>query len=236
MHGQSITLCRWRSAVSPFCCSWSQHCMYVADGVSRKTFLVFLATYLNAHLKNQYPFSCTLNQGFFTALVCCQRAIHFGCKFFLIVVPPYITTRDGQLKKFPWLIIKKINNQLSVNNYFYIKNANGRKYKTQRVCQDGMWYAGSIKLIRSGKPLPSTILMGSISVSISLQISWVIFSVHCASQLLRAQSEVMLGWEVDALMLTRVGWTLFKWYIIGVIVVLYLYTDSQCLRWTSSFF
>ncbi len=39
-------------------------------------------------------------------------------------------------------------------------------------------------------------------------------------------------------MLTRVGCnvTLFRWYIIGVVVVLYLYTASLCLQRTLSCF
>ncbi len=38
-----------------------KHCT-VADGVAEKH---VLATYINAYLKNQYPFNCTLNVGFF---------------------------------------------------------------------------------------------------------------------------------------------------------------------------
>ncbi len=47
----------------------------VADGVSRKT---FLATYISTYLKNQYSFTCTLNSGFFTALLCRQTAAYFS--------------------------------------------------------------------------------------------------------------------------------------------------------------
>ncbi len=59
----------------------------------------------------------------------------------------------------------------------------------------------------------------------------------CALQFFHAKMKGMVGWEEDALTLTRVrcNVTLFKLYIIGVVVVLYFHTASGCLQRTWSF-
>ncbi len=59
-----------------------------------------------------------------------------------------------------------------------------------------------------------------------------------ALRLLSAQTEVQAGLEEDALKLTgvRCKVMLFKLYITGVVVVLYLYMVLPCLQQISSFF
>ena len=56
----------------------------------------------------------------------------------------------------------------------------------------------------------------------TLAILSVIFSARLPSQLLRFKTEVMVGWTEDSVPFNTLGWRLFKWYIIGVVVVLYL--------------
>ncbi len=68
MHSQSVTFCRWRSAVLVLGEAGGNHCTRsqrrtAADVVSRKTFFSHL--YKCLPKKNQCPFNCTLNLGFF---------------------------------------------------------------------------------------------------------------------------------------------------------------------------
>ncbi len=53
----------------------------------------------------------------FTAPYCDREKTH---RHWRDLVYYYVSTRDGHSKKFPWSIIMKINDQLSINHYFLI--------------------------------------------------------------------------------------------------------------------
>ncbi len=92
MHSQSITFCRWRSVV-PLLEEGGEITAAEISTVLLQTSAAkcFLATYINAYLKKQYHFNCTLKLVFFHSFFFTGGHL-FWHYIFSDVVPLYITT------------------------------------------------------------------------------------------------------------------------------------------------